>query len=99
MLGTRAECHALHVACFEDAAAADAVRVLEMAGDDVGHAFDIAMRLRRPDGARRQRIVIEDALRIDAHVGRVLVLLETEVRTGAEPAAVTREDFLVATYF
>ena len=99
VLGTRAECHALHAACFEDAAASDAVRVLEMAGNDVGDAFDVAMWVHRPYGAWRQRVVIEHAQRTDAHVGRVVVLVEAEVPTGAEPTAVSREDFLVATYY
>jgi len=49
VLGTRADCHALHAAWFEDAAAPDVVRVLEMAGDDVGDALHVAMRLHRPD--------------------------------------------------
>ena len=48
---------------------------------------------------RRQRVVIEHAQRTDAHVGRVVVLVEAEVPTGAEPTAISREDFLVATYF
>src|SRR5207302_10038277 len=97
-LGTRAECHALRAACFEDAAASDAVRVLEMAGNDVGDAFDVAMWVHRPDGARRQRVVIVYAQRTDAHVGRVVVLVEAEVQTGAQPPAISRKDFLVATY-
>src|SRR6185503_17394330 len=86
------EPHALRATRSEHAAVAEAVRVLELAGDDPGDPLDVAVRMHRPHRARDERVVIKDAHRADTHVARVAVTVEGEVPARTEPAAVDRID-------
>jgi hypothetical protein len=92
----RAERHALDGAGVQQAAVAQTVRVAKVAGRDVRDAFDVAVGVHRPVRAGHQRIVVEDAQRADAHVLRVVILVEAEVPAGAEPAAIGGVDLAIA---
>src|SRR5438067_2325794 len=68
----------------------------EGAFDDVRDAFDVAMRMKRPDGAGDQAIVVEDAERPPPHVVGIAVLIEREVPARREPSTLGCVDLLVA---
>ena len=93
----RSERHALDGAGRQrPVRAADVVVVPEAAFDDVGQPLHVAMRVKRPDGARDQAIVVEDAHRPERVVLGVAVLVEAEVPPRTEPAALGVEDLAVA---
>ena len=65
VLCPRAERHSLHAPRVAHAAIAHAIGVLERPCHDLGDAFDVSVRVHRPDRARHERIVVEDAQRLD----------------------------------
>ena len=97
VLGTRAEAHPLNAARLEDAVIAEAVRVLEVPGHDVGDPLDVAVRMHRPRGAGHERVVVENAERADTHVVRIVVPIEGEVPPRLEPTTVDPVDRAIVT--
>ena len=86
VLHPRAERRALDGTRREDPAVAAAVGVLERPFGDVCDALDVAVWVHRPDGARDQAVVVEDAEVAEPRVRRVHVVVEAEVPVRAEPA-------------
>ena len=96
MPGAGAEGHPLDATGCQHAAVAQAVGVLEGARYHVGDALHIPMGMQGPDRARHQRVMVEDPQRANAHLLRVVVLVEAKVPAGLEPATIAGVDFLVA---
>src|SRR5438132_9820225 len=88
--------HALHGAGGQrPVLAADVVLVSKASFNDVSQPFDVLMGMERPDRARDQAIVVEDAHRTEAVVLGIPVLVEREMPACAEPAALGVVDFFV----
>ena len=76
----------LRPAGLEHAALAPLIRVAELALGAVRDHLDVAVRVKRPDRARRERVVVEDAQRAEAREPGVVVLVEGEVLPAMERA-------------
>ena len=80
--------HALHLAAPDDAAVAQAVLVLQRAGQDVGDDFHVAMAVRAEARAGRDAILVDDAQDAPAHFGRIVIVGEGEAVFRPQPAVV-----------
>ena len=80
--------HALHLAAPDDAAVAQAVLVLQGAGQDVGDDLHIPVAVRAEAHARRHAVLVDDAQDAPAHLGRVVILGEGEAVLRPQPAVV-----------
>ena len=98
MLGAGTERHQLHAARLQGAVIAQAVGVAKASLPDVGDALHVGVRMHRPNGARRQPVVIEDAQRPDPHLPGIAVAVEGEVPARVEPAAFLFVDLPVAAH-
>src|SRR6202047_4337482 len=96
MLRAGAERHQLHITGMEGAIVAEAVGMAEGAFPHIGDAFDVGVRVHRPDRTGSEAIVVEDAQRPDAHLSRIAITIEGEMPAGNKPAALFLVDLAVA---
>src|ERR1700730_7832458 len=81
---------------MEDAIVAQAVSMTEGAFPHIGDAFDVGVRVHRPDRTGSEAIVVEHPQRPDAHLSRIAIAIEGEVPAGDKPAALLLVDLAVA---
>ncbi len=75
----------LHPALSQNSANPVLISVPEFAIHSIRHHFDITMRMKRPDGSRREGIIIEDAEQTEICEIGIVVIAEAEM-----PAAMKR---------
>src|SRR6185437_8154150 len=78
--------HALHLAGPYHGAVAEAVLVLERAGQHVGQDVHVPMAVRRESRARNDAILVDHAQGAEAHLHGIVVIGEGEAVSAVEPA-------------
>jgi hypothetical protein len=76
----------LHPTFAQDPALAVLIGVPELPGSAVGHHFDPAVRVKRPDRAEGQGVIIEDPQSPKLGMFRVVVLIKEKMPAALEAA-------------
>ena len=85
---TEACAHALHLAGTDDGAVAEAVTMLERAGENHRHDLHVAVTVHRKALAGRDDILVDDAQRSPAHLGGIEIIGKGEAVPAFQPAVV-----------
>lgn len=86
--------HELDLSWDQGAGVAERVLVGEASGEDVGEDFHVPVGVGGEAAAWGDMVVIDDAERAEAHVGRVVVIGEGEGVTAFEPAVAGEAAFV-----
>src|SRR5262252_818722 len=81
--------HALSVAGKDDRSGSQAVFVLQLAFEDIGDDFHVAVRMRGKPGVGRDVIFVDDAQGAESHPLWIPVIREAEGVFGVEPTVVS----------
>src|SRR5260370_34099746 len=84
----RAGSHPLHVAGANDRTVAQAVAMLECAGENGSYDFHVAMRVRGKTMGRLDAVLVDDPQAAKALVPRTVILIERERMIGIRPPKV-----------
>ena len=88
-----ARAHALHVPRPDHGSGAEAVLVLEFAGDDVRDDLHVAVTVRRKTRAGCDLIVVDDPQAAKAHVAGVVIFTKRKRMPAVEPAQIRMAAF------
>ena len=90
--------HDLDLAGLELGVIPEAVAMLDGPFEDIREDFHVAMPVRRKTHPWIDEVLIDDPERAETHVGRVVVIGETEAVPGHQPAVIGEPAFFGATH-